>query len=84
MIIKTRREIAEYIEAAFKSEPDLKEMAEAVREDDGNDNELEQIKEELLSLIQADREHPEYGEEWGPWLDEHIVELAQEAASIVA
>jgi hypothetical protein len=74
MIIKTRKDIADYVEKS----PAFLEMKEEFGD------EAEDIKMHAVSLIAGDMDTcPEFGEDWGTWLEENVEEMVQEAVSIV-
>jgi len=77
MIIKTKKDIAAYIEKC----PAVIEAKVAYEGDEPGG--FEEVVKELTSLIAGSKEAPEFGEDWGPWLEENVDELLQDAISIV-
>jgi len=75
-IFKTKRDIAEFLKQS---------SVVAVERDNWEGHEsFKEVEEELVSLIAGAKDSPDFGEDWGEWLEENIDELLGEAVSIVA
>lgn len=75
MIISTKKNIADYIEKS----PSYIEAEDEYEDDE----DFEGVMDELVSLIAGHRDGPEFGEDWGTWLEENFDDLLEEAISVV-
>jgi hypothetical protein len=93
MFIKTRKDLLEYIKSS-SAIGELKATFKKPEEGDYTDDELvKEIADEAVCLIagrdsllcygNAERICPDFGEDWGPWLDENLRYLIGEASRTV-
>lgn len=76
-IIATKKDIRAYI----KQSPVVVESKAAYEEDDPES--FGEVEDELVSLIAGSKDSPEFGTDWGTWLQDNIEELLRDALEIV-
>lgn len=77
VIVRTKRDIAAYVKAV----PVVVEAKAAYEEDAPGS--FDEVETELVKLIAVADGSPDFGEDWGRWLEANVEELLQEAVSIV-
>ncbi len=75
---KNKKEIATWVSKNSL----VAESRKAAEESDGP-GAFEEVEEELVKLIAAGDNSPDFGEDWSEWLNENIDELLREAIAIV-
>lgn len=80
LIIRTKKDIADYVAKS--------PVVTACKQDYEADvpGSFAEVEKELVNLIASGvsfKNSPDFGEDWEPWLSEHVEELLQEAVDIV-
>lgn len=75
MIIKTRKDLAAYV----KTSPAVVEAKKAY----DHEEDWKEVEKELVQVLNGMQGCPDYGEDWGAWLEDNIDEAIEEAVSIV-